>query len=298
MLATLATSGPPSRTPSLYYDPDSSSSRTWADLQGSLPGLDGPSPTWPVSGTTRDGLCWKLPRSAPPTSVPGGSPSAGTALLPTPLATDSHGHTRRGGSRQLLPTPAAADSDRTSATYPGGDPTLTGALLPTPTVADRFGPGEHGTGGPNLRTVVDRLLPTRAARDWKGTGPADLDDLMLPSAVQPDRWGAYAPAIARWAAVLGRPAPDPTEPRAVTMRSVRACADDWGVDGWAAREAVRTGLWGPRLNPRFVEWMMGAPAGWVCDVPGVSRSAQLARLGNGVVRQQAAAAVRLLIGAP
>lgn len=175
------------------------------------------------------------------------------------------------------------------------------------------------------------MLPTPKARDWKGTGPADLDrkspdlnaltagpllptprasdgakggpnqrgssgDLALPSAVQPGRWGAYAPAIARWAAVLGRPAPGPTEPRTLTMRSIRACAHDWGIDGWAAREAVRTGVWAGRLNPRFVEWMMGAPDGWVCDVPGVSRNAQLARLGNGVVRQQAAAAVQLLLG--
>lgn len=42
-----------------------------------------------------------------------------------------------------------------------------------------------------------------------------------------------------------------------------------------------------RRDARFVEWMMGLPAGWVTDVPGLSRTAQLKLLGNGVVPQQA-----------
>lgn len=79
-------------------------------------------------------------------------------------------------------------------------------------------------------------------------------------------WGAYEPAIRRWEYVTGRPAPRPTEP----------------------------GRAGERLSPRFVEWMMGLPAGWVTDVPGLPRNAQLKALGNGVVPQQAALALRLL----
>lgn len=47
-----------------------------------------------------------------------------------------------------------------------------------------------------------------------------------------------------------------------------------------------------RLDPRFVEWMMGLPAGHVTGVPGLSRTAQLRLLGNGVVPLQAAAAVQ------
>lgn len=42
---------------------------------------------------------------------------------------------------------------------------------------------------------------------------------------------------------------------------------------------------------------MGLPAGWVTDVPDLPRNAQLKALGNGVVPQQAALAVRLLTGA-
>ena len=41
-----------------------------------------------------------------------------------------------------------------------------------------------------------------------------------------------------------------------------------------------------RLNPAFVEWMMGYPAGWVTDVLD-SRNAALRCLGNAVVPQVA-----------
>lgn len=40
---------------------------------------------------------------------------------------------------------------------------------------------------------------------------------------------------------------------------------------------------------------MGLPAGWVTDVPGLPRNEQLKLLGNGVVPQQAALALRTLL---
>jgi DNA (cytosine-5)-methyltransferase 1 len=40
--------------------------------------------------------------------------------------------------------------------------------------------------------------------------------------------------------------------------------------------------------------MMGLPAGWVTDVPGLSRSDMLRLLGNGVVPQQAVMALSAL----
>lgn len=82
-------------------------------------------------------------------------------------------------------------------------------------------------------------------------------------------WGEYTAAIGRWASVLGWPAPYPTEP------------------GRSGR---------PRLAAVFVEWLMGLPAGWVTGVPGLSRSAQLRALGNGVIPAQAATALALLLG--
>ena len=38
--------------------------------------------------------------------------------------------------------------------------------------------------------------------------------------------------------------------------------------------------------------MMGVPDGWIVDVPGISRNEALKAAGNGVVPQQAAAALR------
>lgn len=81
-------------------------------------------------------------------------------------------------------------------------------------------------------------------------------------------WGTYEPAIRRWER-LTRPAPAPTEP--------------------GARGAHR-------LSPVFVEWLMGLPAGWVTDPDiGLTRTQQLKALGNGVVPQQAAAALTHLL---
>ena len=54
------------------------------------------------------------------------------------------------------------------------------------------------------------------AVNWAQVDPVDIltagGDLMLPSAVQAERFGAYQAAVGRWAAVIGRPAPDPTVP--------------------------------------------------------------------------------------
>lgn len=77
----------------------------------------------------------------------------------------------------------------------------------------------------------------------------------------------YGPAIRRWEAVLGRPAPMPTEPGDRGNR---------------------------RLSPVFVEWFMGCDEGWVTDL-GLKRNQQLKILGNGVVTRQAIEAYRRLL---
>jgi DNA (cytosine-5)-methyltransferase 1 len=43
--------------------------------------------------------------------------------------------------------------------------------------------------------------------------------------------------------------------------------------------------------------MMGLPAGWVTDVPGITRNDQLKMLGNGVVPRQAVTALCRLMSA-
>ena len=50
-----------------------------------------------------------------------------------------------------------------------------------------------------------------------------------------------------------------------------------------------------RLNPKFVEYMMGLKPGWVTDLP-LTRTHMLKILGNGVVPQQAYLALQLLVG--
>ena len=215
-----------------------------------------------------------------------------------------------GARLQGQPHPqGAAPAERHGHAVAGaGRPDL--ALLPAPTVSDTNGAGAHGTGGPDLRTAV-ALLPTPRATDGTKGGPnqrGSSGDLMLPSAVlQLDRsdectdgfavgsdadssertpgdqgspaaatagfgstrtrWGEYAEAIASHEAAFGRPAPDPTEP---------------GPKG------------NPRLSARFVEWMMGLPAGWVTDRD-VTRNEALKMLGNGVVPAQAAHALRVML---
>lgn len=81
-------------------------------------------------------------------------------------------------------------------------------------------------------------------------------------------WGPYAPAVQRWAIILGRCVPPPVDDKR-------------------------------RLNPRAVEWMMGFVDGWVCDVL-ERRTDALRCLGNAVVQQQAVEALRRLStqGAP
>ena len=48
------------------------------------------------------------------------------------------------------------------------------------------------------------------------------------------------------------------------------------------------------LAPAFVEWLQGLKPSWVTNLP-LPRTAQLRALGNGVVPQQAAHAVTLLL---
>jgi hypothetical protein len=82
-------------------------------------------------------------------------------------------------------------------------------------------------------------------------------------------WGKFEPAIRRWEE-LTRPAPSPTKPD--------------GKDG------------NHRLSAEFTEWMMGLPAGWVtAEDLGLKRNDQLKACGNGVVPQQAALALSILL---
>ena len=81
-------------------------------------------------------------------------------------------------------------------------------------------------------------------------------------------YGRYEPVVRRWEQATGTTAPNPTE-------------------------LNRNGK--PQLNIEFASWMMGLPKGWITGVPGLSRAQQLKAIGNGVVPQQAAAALESML---
>jgi DNA (cytosine-5)-methyltransferase 1 len=171
----------------------------------------------------------------------------------------------------LLPTPLATDgASRLSPQLGGKRPSGTKRQVGLPEVVVRRLAGQ------------ERLLPTpdtgvspnghgrRGGRPGNGhQSGAGLDAAAVGLAPGTSGWGEYGHADRRWETVLGCPAPPPAEP------------------GPSGR---------PRLSPAFAEWMMGVP-GLVTAVPGISRTGQLRVIGNGVVPQQAAAALRLLITA-
>lgn len=200
------------------------------------------------------------------------------------VATDTTGNAGRVGNRDGAPPTFAGRLRRGEGWSPeskeaiGGWPStdLAGrGLLPTPRATDgtNGGPGQRGSSGDLMLPSAVALLPTPTSQAAKHSGgesdrgPGSPDDANLWIIAQRGQWGDYAEAIARWESGLGRPAPAPT------MLSTKG---------------------NPQLAPRFVEWLMGLPEGWVDDAPGLTRNEKLKALGNGVVPQQAAEALRVM----
>jgi DNA (cytosine-5)-methyltransferase 1 len=164
-------------------------------------------------------------------------------------------------------------------------------LLPTPVVADQTGTRNSTANRRNPErahignTLTDvfvpavppraGLLPTPTFQDGANNGgPSQFERNTKPLNTQVlvgSEWGQYTDAIKRWRQTTGRDAPTPTRPD--------------GRDGQH------------RLNPVFVEWMMGLAEGHVTAPEiGLSRNDQLKACGNGVVPQQAVMALRELLG--
>ncbi len=184
---------------------------------------------------------------------------------------NGHGKSLSIEAARLLPTPKATNNENRSSEWANG-PNLgeaVAALLPTPTTQPATGNGHARNLGKEAR-----LLPTPSVADGMGghlTRSGDRsNELLLPGVAKAHQqaWGQYAAAIARAEQAIGRPAPPPTE---------------IGPKGT------------PRLSPRFVEFLMMLPEGWVTDVTGLSRNELLKMLGNGVVPAQCAAALRAFL---
>lgn len=239
----------------------------------------------------------------------------GGKLLPTPQVADMQGgHATRSGDRSnemLLPGVAVAATEgrladrrlfSTPDTVPEAPNTGSNShkagnivglgnqvrsLLPTPSA---MSPSEQepidewlerrarvkesaGNGFGTPLGVAVRMLPTpRASRGAASTETmyalgAERDDTgdKQGNVVGAVEWGEYEPAVRLWES-LTRPAPAPTLP-----------------DGKNGNH---------RLAAVFPEWMMGYPAGWVTDV--IGRNPAIKACGNGVVPQQAYAALGVL----
>lgn len=176
----------------------------------------------------------------------------------------------------LLPTPVAQPSGNTPEDHlrkkPGREVVTDlaiiaengligsgGRLLPTPKASGGVFATPSTSGRPSRNAT---FISTRVVKGGEidYSGPAT-------------NWGPYAEAIARWETVIGRPAPAPVR-----------------MDGKGGKA---------RLNPELTEWMMGWPAGHVTDPAiGLTRAEQLKACGNGVVPQQAAAALREMLSRP
>lgn len=251
------------------------------DWHPCLRGDEGAEQDWPTTGRdTRPTAIRDLRRRSLGESAVDDRPDSGR--LRGQVA-DDRGDDRRDGLRpelDLLPTPRTSDTNGAGPADGGGGAV---ALLPTPAAQEPGGSAErhherlrdHDGRDPSFLplSMAVQLLPTPTTADHKASGSAGYsighDGTTLTDATvrQPERWGKYADAIARWE-TLTREAPAPTEP---------------GRNG------------NPRLSPAFTEWLMGLPAGWITDVPGITRNEALRLAGNGVVPQQCAAALTYLL---
>lgn len=209
--------------------------------------------TWPAWGMTVRGVLYELPRLGLHTSA---AESSSAPLLPTPNLFHSKNTETPEGYRARRADVKA----RTGTQHGPSLQVVIASLLPgqTPLQPGALMPTPTAQDGSNRGGPAQsrrHSLPLNALAPQLDNLEPPGEQMALPLEVD---WGPYAQAIARWEQAT-RPAPP----------------------------AVSTG----GLSARFVEWMMGLDEGWVTDVPGVSEKQAITALGNGVVPQQAMAAI-------
>lgn len=225
------------------------------------------SETLPRSGSMRNGELYELPTWERATE------GQECSYLPTPVAQPSGNtpeeHLRKKPGREVVTDLAIIAENGLLKTG--------GRLLPTPTAniganGGSQDPAKQRAGGHSvsIQDVAEfELLPTPKAGDGqfdlpRTSGRPPERSTHLATRLHYTDFGSYASAIRRHECAFGRVAPDPTAPT--------------GRNG------------AHRLSSRFVEWMMMLPDQWVTGC-GLSRSAELRILGNGVVPRQSTAAL-------
>jgi DNA (cytosine-5)-methyltransferase 1 len=235
-------------------------------------------------------------------------PAGGGQSLPTPTVSDQYtgnlaSTQQKPGSMhsvtlaqvfhkpELFPTPTTRDYKDGSADHERDGKIQTDtvaraifssgeiALMGTPRTSSANGstPKQVAAGAPKSRLEDQVLLPTptvtqgRNETSGRQEGSKHHSGTTLNDVAYKTDWGKFEPAIRRWEAILGIPAPEPTKPD--------------GKDGKH------------RLSSKFTEWMMGLPEGWITGHE-LKRNDELKLAGNGVVPQQAELALRLLLDLP
>lgn len=221
-------------------------------------------------------------------------------LLPTPVARDHKGATKRKGGlslgdvTRLFPTPKYNDGvmgrprtkDRPieKSTHLGTIVTLLPSALarqlPTPNTMDhlpardgepaerqlRRGQGPNASRRSSMGNLREDIITTVDPERYGG--PARDLDAYTWAPFNTGDWGIYAEAVARWALSTGNMPPAPVQPN-------------------------RNG--NPQLTAAFPAWLMGLPNGYFTDPDiGLTRTEAIKLAGNGVVPQAAAVAYDLI----
>lgn len=239
---------------------------SWRTCQSSWLSSEKYSGRWPNSGTMRSGTCLMRHRSVPRTAA------SGSLSLPTPMASDfDTGNPAKIGPR-LLPTPMVSDQKAGSeAGMRRRGPQLrdmaAGGMWPTPTATDAKSPGAVGNERqfPSLREVV-RMLPTPTASTftrYKSASAGAQTRLSLEGMARAGQWRDQGE---RWATPKAsdamQPGRSPGRPTASQPLSVQV-QTNWDAEprpnAWDLEPVIsRPG----RLNPQFVEWLMGVEVDW------------------------------------
>lgn len=246
------------------YDPESCSLRTsQVCLLPAMGTTAKYSEAWPRAGIMRFGTVYQLPPLVPRTSgiVSGCS-------LPTPAALD-YGSSQNG-----------INARRPSANRPSLETMARHGLWPTPLASDGQGGVRKPDGrrGADLRSAIVRpdLWPTPTAGDAKSSGNRNLpgskanpgvsltDAVLTGNSKTPRRWPTPAATDHKIVSKPGQRRGQLGE----AVRFATPTTRDGRNNGNSSRyQEDRRGLElnaqvGGKLNPRWVEWLMGWPIGW------------------------------------